>query len=438
MCKFYRGYSTSATLSLYDHIISRLEEEVESRLVIATLCLLECAHHGLLESELLDLLGALSPQGYRTDSSDIHSQNSRIDVGTTHNVQQSPYNSQVQLRLPRESSQGTLFDLEDSESILRQQSGNFHRLPKDSPVQSLLLPGAVTVADDPTLSPSACRREQNYSVNSFARNIHSSRIHSSNENSRKPHKLPPSPTLSLLSADLNRKTSPAASLRHSPEVVSDMQVDAEILEIRPSSSCDQKSYNRNSSQSRLVGLEKMKAINFSSSPTESRLTAYSWAVLLHKLRPYFQQIGRPGECRWALGTVAFSRTVRNKYFKYPVTMSFPFSFCTSSTFFGADKDPYLQTLRSTPIRNSQTFSPVSLGAGLSHSRSSNHSDIVQKRFDWWRARLAGYFSVCHNEDRRAEELPYHLARTCDNGRLTHCLVHLPTFERLSSDENVSN
>ena len=467
----------SSTASLYDHIISRLEEEVDSRLVIAALCLLECAHHGLLEPELLDLLGALSPQGYRSESSEIHSRNSRTDVGAKHSAQQhrgsslshlhrdadansatynaghsylavqgnvvqsqldvsSPYSSQVQLRLPREPSQGTLSDFEDSESILQHQSAKFREVPKGSLVQSLLLPGAVTTAEDLTLSPSMYQRQRNSSINELSRTLQSSHPHSSTENVRKPNKLPPSPTLSLLSAELNRKASPASS-HHSPEGVSDVQVDAEIIEIRPTSSSDQQSCNRNSCQSRLVGLEKMNAINFSSSSTASRLSAYSWALLLHKLRPYLQQIGRPGECRWALGTVAFSRTVWKKYFKYPLTMSFPFSFCTSPTFYGADKDTYLHTLRNPSTRNSQMFSPVSLRAGLSHSRSSNHSDIVQKRFDWWRARLAGYFSVCRNEDRRSEELPYLLAHIHDYGRLTHCLTHLLTFERLSNEENVS-
>ena len=471
--------SRLSTSSLYDQIITRLEEEVDSRLVIATLCLLECSHHGLLESELLDLLGALSPQGYRSNSSEVHSRNSRMEGGAKHYstaLQQhlgssprlhrdtdtgsamnnaghsyqlavqgsaaqsqldvvqcggSPYNSQVHLRLPREPSQGTLLsDFDDSESNSQYQSGNFRGAPKGSPVQSLFLPGAVVATEDLTLSPTMYVRRRNSSTKELTTNVHASP-----ENIRKPHKLPPSPTLSLLSAELNRKTSAAFS-RHSPEGVSDVQVDAEIQEIRPVSSCDQESCNRNSSHSRLVGLEKMNAINFSSSSSTSRLTSYSWALLLHKLRPYLQQIGLPGECRWALGTIAFSRTVRKKYFKYPLTMSFPFSFCTSSAFYGADKDLYLQTLRNPPMRNSQTFSPVSLGAGMSHSRSSNYSDIVQKRFDWWRARLAGYFSVCHDEDRRAEELPHHLARIHDYGRLVHCLTHLPTFERMSSEQNV--
>ena len=42
---------------MLQQILSRLEEENGGHLVIATLCLLECSRHGLLESELLVLLG---------------------------------------------------------------------------------------------------------------------------------------------------------------------------------------------------------------------------------------------------------------------------------------------------------------------------------------------------------------------------------------------
>lgn len=44
-------------LSLLEQILSRLEEENGGVLVVATLCFLECSRHGLVESELLCLLG---------------------------------------------------------------------------------------------------------------------------------------------------------------------------------------------------------------------------------------------------------------------------------------------------------------------------------------------------------------------------------------------
>ena len=42
--------------SLLQQVLERLENESGGELVIATLCLLECSRHGLLESELLLLL----------------------------------------------------------------------------------------------------------------------------------------------------------------------------------------------------------------------------------------------------------------------------------------------------------------------------------------------------------------------------------------------
>lgn len=43
--------------SLLQQVLERLENESGGELVVATLCLLECSRHGLLESELLLLLG---------------------------------------------------------------------------------------------------------------------------------------------------------------------------------------------------------------------------------------------------------------------------------------------------------------------------------------------------------------------------------------------
>ena len=51
-------------------------------------------------------------------------------------------------------------------------------------------------------------------------------------------------------------------------------------------------------------------------------------------------------------------------------------------------------------------------------------------------RLAGYFSNSSTEQRQADELPYHLSRIADHGRLAHSLVRVPLFEQLSMDKNV--
>ena len=61
--------------SLLEQILSRLEEENGGVLVVATLCFLECSRHGLLESELLRLLGdednLLPPDGTWQDLEEV-------------------------------------------------------------------------------------------------------------------------------------------------------------------------------------------------------------------------------------------------------------------------------------------------------------------------------------------------------------------------------
>lgn len=52
------------TYRLLEQVLSRFEAESGGHLMVATLCLLECSRHGLLERELLELLGedeALKP-----------------------------------------------------------------------------------------------------------------------------------------------------------------------------------------------------------------------------------------------------------------------------------------------------------------------------------------------------------------------------------------
>ena len=54
--------------SLEEQVLSRFEEENGGQLVVATVCLLETSRHGLLESELLELLADennLTPTEYK-------------------------------------------------------------------------------------------------------------------------------------------------------------------------------------------------------------------------------------------------------------------------------------------------------------------------------------------------------------------------------------
>ena len=264
--------------------------------------------------------------------------------------------------------------------------------------------------------------------------------------------LPPSyasPSVSLLSVEFSqspRKRPSSSSLQQT----SDAEMEPDFVEISPSVSSET---NKNPvvqhSPKPLVGLERVNILEHHLEATcrWSRMSSYQWARIFHCLRPYLRNVGRDGESRWALANSSVSKVVHKRYFVNPPTQTFPFSFCTSPTFFGADKDETLYTLLSQARRNTsqnereQQSHRVSSPFGSSHRAAQldrgNSSVDVGKRRDWWHARLAGYFAVSKNEDRRAEELPYHLAKIRDCGKLAHCLVHLPLFERLSNEEMVS-
>ena len=480
------------TYRLYDRIISRLEDEGGGRLVIAALCLLECSHYGLQETELVDMIGALTPSGYCSDSDDL-SRGSGSDrhqavrphsgpleirsfaAGIGHEQLGvypprtesslfgggSPQNSWSRLRSPGGATSHEDFDdYNDTASKALRASRQSHDPPKSSPSHSLMLPGAIEAsADELKLSPkSAKKRHIPHSV-SFPSAQELTANHTtllvsvspegspSMANLRKPRKLPPSPSLSIASAELAhilRKSSSHSELELG-------QAEEDIQEIGPASSSDHHSTNQILSRIKpaVVGLERMNAIHFAASEQAPKLQSYIWGHLLHQMKPFLKTVGRQGETRLAVGTKALSRAIRKKYFKQPPTQTFPFSFCSSPTFYGADKNQNLQFLTSNRATTATTVpagthpllsSPVSMGVGFTASRTGSDMqgpDLVHKRFGWWHARLAGYFATSANEDRRAEELPYHLARIQDYGRLSHCLVHFPVFERLSDPENVS-
>lgn len=482
------------TCRLYDRIISRLEDEGGGRLVIAALCLLECSHYGLQEPELLDMLGALTPSGYYSDSDNLsrgsgserhqavhrHSGPHEIHSGIGHEqlgvypprTESSLFgggsrqNSWSQLRSPAGAASHEDFeeygDHEITASKGPRASIHSHDHPKSSPSHSPMLPGAIEAsADELKLSPKSAKKHhiphsvsfpcaQELTANRTALSVSVSPEASPRmSNLRKPSKLPPSPSLSILSAELAhilRKSSSHSELELE-------RAEVEIQEIGPVNSSDHHSTKQILSNSRIkpavVGLERMNAIQFGVSEHAPKLQPYIWGRILHQLRPFLKAVGRQGETRLAVGTKPLSRAIRKRYFKQPPTQTFPFSFCSSPTFYGAGKDQILRSVltsnRTTTATNAGTHSllssPVNMGVGFTASRTGNTMqgpDLVHKRFGWWHARLAGYFATSSNEDRRAEELPYHLARIQDYGRLSHCLVHFPVFERLSDPENVSS
>ena len=66
-----RRNEDSGYILLVSSLPDYMTDEARGRLVIAALCLLECSHYGLQEPELLDMLGALTPTGYCSDSRDL-------------------------------------------------------------------------------------------------------------------------------------------------------------------------------------------------------------------------------------------------------------------------------------------------------------------------------------------------------------------------------
>lgn len=174
-----------------------------------------------------------------------------------------------------------------------------------------------------------------------------------------------------------------------------------------------------------------------------RLLAAQWVHVYAGLSQLVEKSGSPGEGRLNFSHSAVREAVVYRYYHKPGTPCFPFTFCTSSQFYGADEPTtgYPTTTMSKSRRGSMT--PLSQASETgSHSRADEQKralrEMVHRRFAWWHARLANYFECSTDLDRRAEELPYHLIRIGDWGRLARCLSEWQIFCRLSTDENVSS
>lgn len=484
---------------------------------MAALCLLHCSHFGLQETELIELLSALSPLGYVGESDPTtahpssawwHSQSSPQHARSSGNAsplggskQASPQflrktspdvrpgelfttvdgflgvsrrhpsgRSEVSSSSPQHISQisftdvGMAMGVDGAARSRGYYSPSYLEPQQASPSHSLALPGAIepVILDNPQrLSPRTARDGISHSISYPSASDLQAALppptqtpEGSPNLSRVPlqHLALPlsraSPSVSLLSVEFTqtpRKPS-SSSLQ---QQASDVEVEPDLVEISPSGSSEAKNPPTQRSPKPLVGLERVNILEHHLEATSrwNRMNSYQWARIFQCLRPYLRNIGRDGESRWALANSSVNKAVHKRYFVNPPTQTFPFSFCTSQTFFGADKDETLYTLVSQARRGSnqtereQQRSHGSSPVGSSHSTAQldrgSPSVDVGKRQDWWHARLAGYFAVSNNEDRRAEELPYHLAKIRDRGKLSHCLVHLPLFERLSEEETVS-
>ena len=169
--------------------------------------------------------------------------------------------------------------------------------------------------------------------------------------------------------------------------------------------------------------------------TNRKLLPLEWAMLLRQLQPFVRNIGKTDQFHWVVRSRAFTRAVAKRYFKNPPTQSFPFAF--SSTFCGAKDDHSTLHHMNAKGEGGDQLGRVGL-SGSGRSDGSSTSDTVQKRYMWWHARLAWYFETCCVDlRRRSEELPYHVMRVQNYGRLSKCLSSLPLLQHLSSPFMVS-
>ena len=449
---------------LCGRMVHEVEEGDVGRYCIAALCLLHCSHYGLQENELLELLSALSPSGFSSDDSEGASGSTSRNISCAGSAKTGSRGNRQRQSIGMEqsgllgiSSQGSPRSQPPSRTSLTDVDGRLTPQPllqrRTSPTHSLTLPGAtIEEKINPNqLSPRRGMAHSNSypSANDLLAALPPAFPPTPEGSPVTPRalqylNLPPSrasPSISLLSIDLGN------TLLQARKQSSSTQHELEIVDLDQSESDSKK--QASSSPKPLVGLERVTMLD--QSDGFSLLPSYQFSQVLHKLIPLLRCIGRPGESRYCLANQAIASAVKQRYFRHPPTTTFPFSFCTSSSFFGADKDHTLMSLVSQVRRGSGPEDRQSHHSRMSTPTSLSTANTpllqldrviqpieVSKRYDWWHARLAGYFATCSSEERRSEELPYHLAKTQNYGQLSHCLVHLPLFERLCTDDNVSN
>jgi hypothetical protein len=174
-----------------------------------------------------------------------------------------------------------------------------------------------------------------------------------------------------------------------------------------------------------------------------RLLSAQWVHVYAGLYQLFDKSGSPGEGRLNFSHLAVREAVVSRYFHKSANPCFPFTFCRSSEFYGADQPTIACRPNSMlkPASNQGSMRPSSHNSKTSsHTQADEQKhalhEMVNQRFAWWHARLANYFEASTDLDRRAEELPYHLIRVGEWGRLARCLTDWEIFDRLSTDENV--
>eukprot|EP00118_Oscarella_pearsei_P000676 m.5528 g.5528 ORF g.5528 m.5528 type:complete len:1333 (+) comp13436_c0_seq2:121-4119(+) len=431
---------------LMDKLLVDCETCHGGRLVIAALCLMACSRNGVLETELLDMLGALSAAAgpSRTVSEVVEGQGLLCKQAGTEFV---PFitggiipfmdwnRSQCWDGENASSSRRAV----DADSIVPEEAGPpVDRDGADSGIgtnsgaESRKISGIGPEIGHGLMIPRLERRSSGSSCASASRGRDFSRRGSYG------------------AQGLNSSSS--SLTHHPPGRRSSLNGLSQLSFADQASDGDVSSLASSDRPHRLsASLRHRRQSLFSAHPPPSpRLFPAQWIHVNAGLRNLFKDSGCPGEGRLNFGHQAIRDAVVRSYFRCTPTSSFPFTFCTSSTFYGADEPSVAsshedilrcggRSTRTLPFRPLSACSDAD-GLGLEgdafRHRDFVESEIERQRFLWWHARLAGYFEQSTDHARRAEELPFHLLKIGDRAKLARCLAEWPIFDYLSTDENV--
>ncbi|XP_065175201.1 uncharacterized protein LOC135805128 [Sycon ciliatum] len=199
-------------------------------------------------------------------------------------------------------------------------------------------------------------------------------------------------------------------------------------------------------------------------PPPPDLPSLVWASLLRHLRPWIRRVGDRAEARWAISHTVYHDVIQAYYFsrspsdrqEFPFYLNSPEFYNAANSHFGQSQQHTVTTLAHRrasqfnlhlahkgvePVqdaehgekedafdRNEQNGAAVT--QTIYGAQHSNHKQLARQRYGWWHERLAGFFEETDDEERRAEELPFHLEETCNVTQLRRCLSRWPTFTRI--------
>jgi hypothetical protein len=150
-----------------------------------------------------------------------------------------------------------------------------------------------------------------------------------------------------------------------------------------------------------------------------RLSAAHWSPIYHSLRPFLRPCGEPGEGRIDFYHRAVSKAVRLKY----LTKSFHEEKKQEQ-----DQKAAVEAMLADRETRGMQGEGVMLHTFLEHQGGAEKDE---ERYTFWHAKLANYFERCRDQQRKAEELPYHLEKVLDNSRLMQAILDWDMFEKLA-------